>query len=147
LGKINILVYPTVEGTNFCATNLMDASPEDMAALHDIIEKRRGKPFKDIKGRFWMPSRYSAYSFKQLLDALGFEADVTEPNSIENKTAKSLQAVSAGLNYRDTKVGFGKYKDVCWRDIPDDYLEWVCENMKDGANKQHALTERGIRKG
>lgn len=147
MARINILVYPTVEGTNFCATNLMEASPEDMVAPQNIIEKRRGKSFKNIKGNFWMPARYSADSFKQLLNALNFDADVIEPNSIENKTAKSMQMVSMGLNYRNSKVGFGKYKDICWKDVPDDYLEWVCENMKDGVNKQYAIKERGFRKG
>lgn len=29
---------------------------------------------------------------------------------------------------RDRKVGFGKYKDLSWKDVPNGYLKWIVDN-------------------
>lgn len=31
-------------------------------------------------------------------------------------------------NMRDRKVGFGKYKDSSWKDVPNGYLKWIVDN-------------------
>ncbi len=145
--KLRINLYPTREGSNCRITNFLAVKDTLLLELYNFILQRRGVPFENNRGNFSLPTRHTAETLENLLLNMGIEAEVTEPNSIENKTAQTFNAVVTDLNWREGKVGFGKHKETKWKDVPDDYLEWVCGNLKDGPAKSTALKERGYHKG
>lgn len=139
--KLHINLYPTREGSNCRITNFVAAKNTLLLALRNFIIQRKGVPFEDSRGNFSLPIRYTAEGLENLLINLDIDAEVTEPNSIENKTVKAMATVSTSLNWRDTAVGFGKYKNTKWKDVPIEYLQWATANLSSGANKDTAAKE------
>ena len=144
---LKIDLYRISDGSGCRVTNFKTAKNTLLARLHEFILERKGRSFRDSSGQFWMPIRYTAEGMEDLLKRLGIDAKVTEPNSIENKTSKAINKATETVNWREAKVGFGKYKETKWKDVPDDYLKWACKNLDEGASKSIALKELGHRKG
>lgn len=109
--------------------NLEDLSVEQIQEIQAFVSNRKGV-FDFSTYTFVIQKRLNFENFCSLLEHLGMHARSQE-NIVESEF--------------EERVGFGKYKGLSYRDIPEHYLLWLKRNYH-GAQKEFIDAEMKRRK-
>ena len=110
-------------------TNLEELDVKQIQEIEKFVAQRKGV-FDFQTYSFVIQKRIGFDEFVKLLDLLGIKA-TTEEQFLEYK--------------KEHRIGFGQYKGLTYKELPDSYLLWLKNNYR-GSEKKYIDEELQSRK-
>ncbi len=110
-------------------TNLEELDVKQIQEIEEFVRERKGI-FDFHTYSFVIQKRIGFDEFVKLLDFLGIKATVEE-KFLEYK--------------KEHRIGFGQYKGLTYKELPDSYLLWLKNNYR-GPEKKYINKELQLRK-
>lgn len=125
---IELDFYQTKTMSDFYIRNYSDLDENSIQELIEFSEVRGGYFREDLR-RFSIRKRASIEYLEQIFSAVQIDVRIQKPIETLDIYHSESTEIKRPVEM-DKKIGFGKYKEETWSEIPMAYLKWVHGAMK-----------------
>jgi len=125
--RVLLELYQKSTMADFVIKNYDDLDENTIQELIEFSEGRGGFFREDLK-RFSIRKRASLAYLQQIFQHADIEVNIQEPKAVIDIFASNASTLRAPREAEEV-IGFGKYKDQKWGEVPTEYLKWVQGSM------------------